>query len=252
MISVNVKNYSYICTLTNNRKSAAKNFKMNNNQLQVVLTGIVGDGCLYKANKNGNYSYHTSSINKEYIEYKKNLLGSLCTSKIYEIYNSKGSFKTSKPIYRIDSLKESSITNIAESTLKENLEKLDDLGLALWIYDDGSLHKTKLFYNINTQKYSYKEHKEILEPYFKSKGIIAKTTKETKKDGKVYYYLRVSKYEGAYEISCILRKYYCKCYEYKIWSSETIQQWSKFQEELKSKGTLSNVQKGKILVKYKI
>jgi hypothetical protein len=52
------------------------------------------------------------------------------------------------------------------------------------------------------------------------------------------------------KISQILSKYPVKCYSYKRWSSETIQKWSKLQEELKSEGVeitnLNNFQLGKL------
>ncbi|MCG8399364.1 hypothetical protein LWS67_23025, partial [Bacillus atrophaeus] len=48
------------------------------------------------------------------------------------------------------------------------------------------------------------------------------------------YYLGINKYEGANIISEILSRYPLNCYSYKLWSSETIQKWSKLQEQLKS------------------
>ena len=48
--------------------------------------------------------------------------------------------------------------------------------------------------------------------------------------------LTIKRYEGAYIISQILAKYPVPCYNYKIISSETIQKWSKLQEELKRAG----------------
>lgn len=95
---------------------------------------------------------------------------------------------------------------------------MNDLGLALWIYDDGSLHKNKLFYNINTQGFPKEIQEELFIPFFNRFNIYPKLTVERKRDGREFWYLRISKYEGAY----------------KRWSSETIQKWSKLQEELKS------------------
>ena len=60
-----------------------------------------------------------------------------------------------------------------------------------------------------------------------------------KKNGREFWYLRIGKYDGAYKISELLKKYYVSCYEYKIWSSETIQIWSKMQEYLKSNDILN-------------
>ena len=43
--------------------------QLSNNQLQVLLTGKFGDGCLLKNPHNLNYHYSTCSIHKEYIEF---------------------------------------------------------------------------------------------------------------------------------------------------------------------------------------
>lgn len=111
---------------------------------------------------------------------------------------------------------------------------MDDLGVALWFYDDGSLHKTKLFYNLNTQAFSQEINQDLFVPFLSKFGIFAKPTIERKRDGREFWYLRISRYEGAYEITQLLNKYPVHCYNYKVWSSETIQNWSKLQEQLKS------------------
>lgn len=136
-------------------------------------------------------------------------------------------------------------------SVEEALSYMDDLGIALWFYDDGSMHKTKLFYNLNTQAFSEEINRDVFVPFFQKFNIYAKPTIERKKDGREFWYLRISKYEGAYEISQILNKYYVGCYNYKIWSSETIQNWSKMQEYLKSenKSQCSNRMKSSILKK---
>lgn len=216
-----------------NRQSAANN--LSNRQLQVLLTGKFGDGCLYKnKNLNANFSYSTNSINKEIVEFKINLLEDLASnSGIRESINL--GFKRNI-IYTANSKTSPLITELYNENWKTSLEKLDELGLALWFYDDGSLHKNKLFYNLNTQKYSKEDNEYIAKYLYKKWNIRAIPTIERKKDGREFWYLRVRKFEGAFIISEILNKYYLNCYSYKIISSETIQKWSKLQEELKSMG----------------
>jgi hypothetical protein len=54
-----------------NGQSAA--LDLSNEQLQVLLTGKFGDGCLSTPkNKDSNSNYLTNCIYKEYLEYKKN------------------------------------------------------------------------------------------------------------------------------------------------------------------------------------
>jgi hypothetical protein len=203
---------------------------LNDKQIQVIVSGKFGDGYLYP-DEDRSY-YMTNCKHREYLQYKKSLLGELCdTTNINSIEHN--GFSGTK-IYTLKTKKSELISHLRDLSLKESLNMMTDLGLALWIYDDGSLHKNKLFYNINTQAFPKEMQEELFIPFFNRFNIYPKLTIERKKDGREFWYLRVSKYEGAYEISKILEKYPIECYAYKRWSSETIQKWSKLQEELKS------------------
>ena len=87
---------------------------------------------------------------------------------------------------------------------------------------------------MNTHAFSEKIQKEIFIPFFNSKNIFPTIAYDKKKDGRIFTYLRINKKDGADKISNILSKYRLTCFDYKIWSSETIQKWSKTQESLKS------------------
>lgn len=69
-----------------------------------------------------------------------------------------------------------------------------------------------------------------------STNSIYKEYVEKKKDGRIFYYTYFGKHFGAYKISNLLAKYPINCYNYKLWSSETIQKWSKLEAQLKSEG----------------
>lgn len=219
--------------MTINGQSAV--LELSNEQLQVLLTGKFGDGHLCKTAPNNNYFYVTNCIYEEYIKFKMSLLGNLISKTTPSVYKNKGF--TDNLIYRCYSKSSPLITHIAKMSIEESLDKLDDLGVALWLFDDSSLHKTKLFYNINTHKYSKEVHMELLVPFFKKRyDIIAKPTLEHKKDGREFWYLRIGKWDGSAILSQLMSKYHINCYNYKLWNSETIQKWSKLQEELKSVG----------------
>lgn len=219
---------------TNNGQSAALN--LSNEQLQVLLTGKFGDGCLSTPKTcKDNSMYYSNCIHEEYIDFKIKLLGDLVSSKSF--IKSNGYSKT--PIWQFYTHVNSEITKIKNMSIEEGLNLMDDLGVALWFYDDGSLHKSKLFYNLNTQSFSREINEDLFIPFLKKFDINAKTTIERKKDGREFWYLRIGKYDGAFEISTILNKYPVNCFNYKIWSSETIQNWSKLQEELKSTNNLN-------------
>lgn len=102
-----------------------------------------------------------------------------------------------------------------DKNIEDFIGDLDELGLALWMYDDGSLHKKNLFYNINTHSFSKEIEEEVLIPKLNTFGIYPKILTETKKDGRVFSYLYVSKYKGAFVINDTLNKYPLECYSYK-------------------------------------
>ena len=214
-------------------------------QTQVFLTARLGDGCIHHT-KSNSWIYTTNCKHIEYLEFKKSLIGKGNIS----ILPRNGYSKT--PIYQMYGGAFPSLELIKNLPLKEVLNNLDYLGLILWFYDDGSLHKTKLFYNLNTQGFSEEVNKELFVPFFLKFGIKAKPTIERKKDGREFWYLRVGKYDGAYEISELLNKYKVNCFDYKVWSSETIQNWSKLQEWLKSGNNSNCSTKKKSMILKKI
>lgn len=214
---------------TNNGQSAALN--LSNEQIQVLLTGKFGDGCLSTPKSCvDNSLYSSNSIHEEYVDFKMKLLGNLASKK--SRISSNGYTKT--PIWQFHTHVSPDITKIKNMDIETALNLMDDLGVALWFYDDGSLHKTKLFYNLNTQAFSQEINQDLFVPFLSKFGIFAKPTIERKRDGREFWYLRISRYEGAYEITQLLNNYPVHCYNYKVWSSETIQNWSKLQEQLKS------------------
>lgn len=201
-------------------------------ELQVCLSLYLGDGCYAKQTVNGNYGIITSCIYKDSLDFKKSLLTNLKTSDIKEFENN--GYKKEGKIFKMQLHSNPEISKVFNLSFSEKIYLLNDLGLALWFFDDGSLHKDKLFYNLNTHAFTVEEQVEILE-VLKKFSIYGKITSETKKDGRKFFYISISKYSGSFEIANILTKYKINSMSYKLWSSETIQKWSTFQEEWKSK-----------------
>lgn len=213
--------------MAKNRQSAA--LLLNNEQKQVILSGLLGDGYIHITNSNSAY-FITNCKFQEYLDYKKGLLKDLFKKIDYKVEN--GFRKT--PIYTLRSCSNDTLKIYKKYSLSQILDELDELGIALWFYDDGSLHKSTLFYNLNTQSFTKEEQEKYLIPFFNKMGIYPKLQIERKKDGRIFWYLRIGKFSGADKITLLLEKYPISCYSYKRWSSETIQKWSKFQEKLKS------------------
>lgn len=201
-------------------------YNFTREQTQVFLTGRLGDGCISKTNSNS-WIYTTNCKFLEYLEFKRTLLNKGKISKL----DKNGYSQTS--IYTMYGGAYSELEKIKYLSLNEVLNNLDLLGVALWFYDDGSLHKKDLYYNLNTQKFNKQEHEEIIIPWFYKLGIKA-NLRTDKRGDKTLYYIGINKYEGANIISEILSKYNINCYSYKLWSSETIQKWSNLQEQVKN------------------
>lgn len=213
--------------MCNNGQSAA--LSLSENQLQVFLSGILGDGYIHTTNSNSTY-FTTNCKFEEYIDYKAQLLGELFINKKFQASN--GYCKS--PIYILRSKSDRRLPFLKEMGIETILSNLTELGIALWFYDDGSLHKSNLSYNLNTHSFPKNIQEQYFIPFFNNLGIYPVLQIEKKKDGRQFWYLRIGKFSGADKISAILEKYPLSCYSYKRWSSETIQRWSKFQEELKS------------------
>lgn len=203
---------------------------LSNNQIQVLLTGTFGDGHI-AINKSGKGVYSSNCIHEEYIDYKQSLLENLASNK--RNYLNQG-FKK-ETIYSITSKSSTDIIIFHNKTIEEKINLLDNLGLALWFYDDGSLHKKYNFFNLNTHNFSEEIQRDLFIPFFNNLDMKPQILKDRKKDGREFSYLYFGKHFGAFEIMKILQEYPINCYKYKLWSSETIQEWSKLKAELKSR-----------------
>ena len=147
---------------------------MTNNLKQLYISGILGDGHLKSSG-----AIMFSCIHGEYMKWKKKLANGIGSEdgKIFK--------------YSIQK------NDVGKWFLDKNIEDfigdLDELGLALWMYDDGSLHKKNLFYNINTHSFSKEIEEEVLIPKLNTFGIYPKILTETKKDGRIFSYEETEK-----------------------------------------------------------
>ena len=82
--------------MAKNGQSAA--LSLSESQKQVIISGLLGDGCITTTNSNSTY-FVTNCKYEEYIDYKSNLLGNLFKNKRLQEVN--GYCKT--PIYVVRS-----------------------------------------------------------------------------------------------------------------------------------------------------
>lgn len=211
-----------------------QHYGLTSDQIQVILTGTLGDGCVVVNSTKTKAYFQGSSIVESLAQYKFKLLGNLGTDKV-KLMDNIGYRKG--VIYKYISRTDEAIYTIHTLPLERKIELMTDLGVALWIYDDGSLHQKKQFYNINSHSIPLKDQISVLIPFLEDKyNIRAKISYDTKKDGKSFPYLRIGRHNGSKVIAELLQSYPVRDMMYKSWCSQTIQEWSKLEAELKSDG----------------
>lgn len=185
--------------------------EITNEQKQVMLSGILGDGSL---NSTGNMSF--SCIHREYMELKAAYMDDLTIS-VEERENN--GYKKGI-IYRLGTKANQYSKNLYSKDIKYFINELDEFGIALWCFDDGALHKKDYFFNINTHAIDLDTQINVLIPFLNKYNIFPKVYSETKKDGRKFNYLYIPLWSGVFELSRMMRKLNLDCYSYKLLPKE--------------------------------
>lgn len=123
---------------------------------QLVLSGVLGDGSLIES---GAVAY--SCIHKEYLESKRDLYVEGC-GEVKRLINH--GYKNGSEIYTLRLFANDYGKKVFKQGLEHNLKDLNETGLAMWLYDDGSLHKDNHFFNINTHSFEKEFQEDVLIP----------------------------------------------------------------------------------------
>ena len=125
-------------------------YSFNEEEFQVILGSLLGDGSLVKPHKNGRailtFSHYVEQ--EEYIKYKQSLLSNICNKvNLYNKYDN----RLKVPKYQQFSVYSKSIIELAEihkrwytpmkNVCYEDVKNLGPLGLAIWYMDDGYKNK---------------------------------------------------------------------------------------------------------------
>ena len=108
---------------------------------QVIIGGLLGDGCLVKSTSHYRFSMCHAESQREYMEFKRNLLGDLIQQDKPNEY-SRGRYRQlhyhsiSHP--ELDKFHSIVYQNGIKTVSKEWLNMLEPLGLSIWYLDDGS------------------------------------------------------------------------------------------------------------------
>jgi hypothetical protein len=195
--------------VSNNLKEVGQSAAIMDNIVKQILIGTtLGDGHITSSG-----IFSTGCKYKEWVDYKMSVLKEYRPK--YNYLETNGF--SPNPYHRFTLHAHEDIKLIWRMNLKELCNSLDELGLAVWFYDDGSLHKRNLFYNLNTHSYTQEEHDKYIIPCLNSFGIKAKTLTERKPDGRIFTYTWIPKTLGAQIVNRVLKQLPIKCYKYKTY-----------------------------------
>ncbi len=163
---------SVIIDNINNQKTK---YKLNEDQLQIVLGSFLGDGCLSKQSKYNTYRLDFTQGEKQFEYFKSKISAfNLGFKKIKSGYTDKIS------IYKSNTTK----VFMLDKNIWELLKNISPLGLAIWYQDDGSYNEYGI--SINSNQLNYQQTKYIRDIIFNKYNIDFKISKIKGK----YYYLR--------------------------------------------------------------
>lgn len=177
---------------------------------------MFGDGHITKPNKKGTVEIKFSSTVKSIIDFKARLLGSNVISKPQhkKAYGSKLVHHTCKRV------KPENMDKIYQ------INQLSQDDFWLWLLDDGSFHKTKRFYNLNSHCLTRAENIELSWYLWHSLGIETRVYFEKKKDGRLFWYQYIPRAQAESlipEFKEFIKLHNLIGYEYKVGeTSQTI------------------------------
>lgn len=171
---------------------------LDKDRLAAICGTLLGDSCIFKSSTlSGRLTCSHKESNKDYIEYKVNMLGDLFSNLSYKEFKSNYFIKetriiNSKPQYMIKSKSSPSLLKLREilyldngqkSITKDYLKYMNAESIALYYFDDGSkiINKKRNFYCYKIYMYSFSEESKLnLSNWLKEKFDINSTvTKNT-------------------------------------------------------------------------
>ncbi len=171
-----------------------KNITLSQDEMSVILGGLLGDAHLRTDNQNA-ITFRHCKKQKEYIEWKYDILKNIST-KISNLIDQNGfeyiRFSVGSNKYLRNNLYSPLKVLIYENGIKtvnrKWLNMLTPLSLAVWWMDDGnlSIHKGNRYGKLCTNCFSKKEH-QLIKQYFK---VVWKIDIQIKLEKNKYYFCR--------------------------------------------------------------
>lgn len=183
----------------------------------LIIGSLLGDASIRKRDRTSSFRVSHSNKQREYFEWKINLLKNFGVSELSENKRLiKGRFLNmvnfaTETHFVFNYYRKLFYQNGRKAVTKEILNQINPNSLAVWICDDGSYDNSQGYIVLCTNAFSLEEH-ELMKKFFSEKFGLNPTIGF--RDGK-YYYLRF-KQEDSKELINIIKPYIPKSMLYKI------------------------------------
>ena len=187
----------------------------------MILGSLLGDASIRQREKNSCFRFSHSMKQRDYAEFKKNILINFNISEFREVkrrirddFIHAMDFSTrTHPIFNY--YRNLFYNNLKKVVNLNILEQLNPRSLAFWICDDGSYDNKQGYIVLCTNAYSLDEHNLIKEFFNKKFGLNPTIGFRDNK----YYYLRF-KQEDSKKLIEMIKPFIPQCMKYKIGEKE--------------------------------
>jgi len=194
------------------QRGSGRHSALSEDQMQVALGTVLGDGYLYPYNHLARLQWTHCKEQEEYLRWKLYIFG--CEDKIKL---QRGGF--GNRIQRLGrTVGWAQLKFLCDEIYKDKkrismeiLERLKELGLAIWFMDDASFNKKKRYYTLYTNGYSYEENL-IIQEFFRKKWNLKCSVLLDKKSNT--FFISFPKNASA-KIRLMISPYLIKSMEYK-------------------------------------
>lgn len=192
---------------------------INSIQKQLIVGTLLGDGCLTKHSKNGNFCLSISQCEKQaqFFHWKIAMMDPFINGWYRSVDKRRNSVMLQTKTITHQDLNMFGNMFYDHNRIKHVPDNLDiyltPLALAIWIMDDGHLNAGV---NMRICSLSFsKEENEKLQSYLKRCFDLNSKVMEVKKYSKSYYQLTLNK-ENTQKLSDIIRPHVVDCMKYKL------------------------------------
>lgn len=161
---------------------------------QLIITARIGDGHLHVTGNSVKAWARYSSIDKQYMEWKKRILDMKYDCGNVLLKDNSAGFNKKGIIYTIATKVDKKIYKYCIMPRTEIIDSLDYFGFMVYYFDDGSWHKGRKIMNLYCNSFNEEEIEHLRNKIFELFGEkLCSVLWDKKKDGRKYPYLYIPK-----------------------------------------------------------